>query len=95
MAWINKDTLNSCWQWLGDQENRKIISWICSGLAVVVSGLWFAFHPPGNKAPATPTKNSGNTTIISTCGVAGGGDITIGGDYTSCAEPPEAIPLPK
>ena len=97
MVKINNNALAAFWSWLSNEQNRKILAWIGSGVVVVISGLWVAFQSPGDK-PSTSTAKSSPATpsvIASEGGVAAGGNITIGGDVTTIAPPAATDPAPQ
>jgi len=67
--------------WLRDERNRAILSWIGGGIVVVAGGLWTATtflvdHKAETKAPA-PT-----TSVTVGTGIASGHDTTIHGPVT-------------
>ncbi|MEN8178915.1 MAG: hypothetical protein ABFS39_09860 [Pseudomonadota bacterium] len=94
---INNNVMAAFWSWLGNEQNRKILAWIGSGVVVVISGLWVAFQSPGGKSSTSTAKSSpaASSVIASEGSVAAGGNITIGGNVTTIAPPAATDPTPQ
>lgn len=58
--------LSTIWAFVSDNKNRKIITWICSGLAVAIAGAWGAIvyvFPHDKPAPSSITTTGGQSPI--------------------------------
>lgn len=65
------------WQWLKDEENRKLVSWFGGGLVVFLGMLGSAyvyFDKPSPKSSASATA----TPSITTGNIQSGGDTVVG-----------------
>ncbi|MDN5870616.1 MAG: hypothetical protein L0H73_07865 [Nitrococcus sp.] len=63
------------WNWLKNPENRNVLTWLGSGLAVVAAALWavFTYLQPVNSGDS-------RSKVQVEQGVGAGGDISVGGD---------------
>lgn len=69
------ETCKTCWSWLRDETNRKIIGWIGSGLVVAASGLWISYEKRDEKS-GPPVATS--TMTVHGDGVVAGRDVNQG-----------------
>lgn len=80
MAREEQSYFASIWRWLRDDENRKVVAWIGSGLVVAIGALAYQNSTPG---PGSGTANPPlpvNVTVGKGVGV--GGNIQVDGDLT-------------
>jgi len=76
MARERQSYFASIWNWLRDEENRKVVAWIGSGLVVAVGALIYQNATPGPEPGAagpSPSVNVGE-------GVGVGGNMQVDGD---------------
>ena len=93
MAREQQSYFASIWRWLRDDENRKVVAWIGSGLVVAVGALVYqnsTLGPASGTAhPAPPV----NVTVGEGVGVGGSmqldGDLTVGSGQQGDAETPQ------
>jgi hypothetical protein len=75
--------LQTVWDFVSDSKNRKIITWLCSGLAVAIAGVWGAVvyvFPHDKPAPSSITTTGPQSPI----------NKDIGGNVTQTFEAPKS-----
>jgi hypothetical protein len=83
-------TVHRLWAFVKDPENRAIMTWIGSGLTVVIGGAWvalatlFPVHKPDTPPPLQVKAEQGSVAIG---GNVSGSPITVGAG--SLPKPPE------
>jgi hypothetical protein len=51
------------WHFFGKKQNRVVLSWLGSGVVIIIGGLWAAFIFFSEKKPSDPCIGAGAVTI--------------------------------